>query len=302
MDINTYLETLGVWVVSTGLRIVLIFFLLALGLKATQLLSEKLIYFVTRRRRTPDSEFSKRAETLKRIIRKTLSAIIVCVGLMMILKQVGIDIGPVLAAAGVAGIAIAFGAQKLVEDVINGFFILMEDQVRVGDVVSLAGKGGLVESVDLRMIVLRDFDGTVHYVRNGQIGGVISNMTKDFSYAVFDVNVAYRENIEEVIHIMKEVDADLRANSKVKDNILAPIEISGLDKFADSSMIIKARIKAKPITQWDIAREFNHRLKKKFDEHNIEMPFPHRTIYFGQDKNGHAPALPVGIQNRGGKA
>lgn len=301
MNINAYLETLGIWVLGSGLRILIIFLLLTFALKTTPLLSDKFIYFATRSRKTPDAEFSKRVETLKGIIRKTLSAVTICIALMMILKQIGIDIGPVLAAAGVAGIAIAFGAQKLIEDVISGFFILIEDQVRVGDVVTLAGKSGLVESVDLRMIVLRDYEGTVHYIRNGQIGGVISNMTKDFSYAVFDISVAYRESIDEVIEIIKEIDEDLRTDSKIKGNLIGPLEIGGLDKFADSSIIIKARIKAKPTTQWDITREFNQRLKKKFDERNIEMPFPHRTIYFGQDKNGRAPVLPVGIQNPGNK-
>jgi small-conductance mechanosensitive channel len=148
----------------------------------------------------------------------------------------------------------------------------------------------------LRMVVLRDLAGNVHYVRNGQIQ-VVTNMTKEYGRYVFDIGVAYREDVDEVIEVVKEVDEDLRRDPKFRDDILEPIEILGLDQFADSAVIIKARTKTKPIMQWAVGREFNRRLKKKFDEKNIEIPFPHMTVYMGQDKEGKSPPLHV-VTNR----
>jgi len=185
----------------------------------------------------------------------------------------------------------------LVQDVINGFFILIDDSIRVGDVVDIAGSGGVVEKVNLRVTVLRDLAGNVHYVRNGQIG-VVTNMTKEFSHYVFDIGVAYRENVDEVMAVIREVDEDLRADKEFAEDILEPIEILGLDSFADSAVVIKARIKTRPIKQWRIGREFNRRLKKAFDEKNIEMPFPHMTVYMGQDKLKQAPPLHVSVDER----
>ena len=206
--------------------------------------------------------------------------------------QLDIPIGPVLASAGIVGVALGFGGQHLVKDVISGFFILLDDQVRVGDVVQIAGKGGLVESINLRMTILRDRAGNVHYVRNGEIN-VVTNMTKEYSRYVFDIGVAYREDVDEVIEVIKGVDENLRNDPQFKDDILEPIEILGLDQFADSAMIIKARTKTKPIRQWAVGREFNKRLKKMFDEKDIEIPFPHVTLYMGQDKDGQSPPLRV---------
>jgi small conductance mechanosensitive channel len=216
---------------------------------------------------------------------------------MMILEKLGIQIGPILAAAGVLGLAVGFGAQKLVEDVISGFFILLEDQIRVNDVVVISGTGGLVEKVNLRMVVLRDLAGNVHYIRNGSIG-TVTNMTKEYSRYVFDIGVAYREDTDEVVEVIKKVDEEMRADSGFKDLILEPIEILGVDKFADSAVIIKARTKTKPVQQWAVGREFNRRLKKKFDELGIEIPFPHTTLYMGQDKNGNSPALNVSVDGK----
>ncbi len=226
---------------------------------------------------------------------------IIVVAVLMVLKELGVDIGPVLAAAGVVGIAVGFGAQQLVKDIINGFFILLDDQIRVGDVVQIADKGGLVENVNLRMITLRDLAGNVHFVRNGEIT-VVTNMTKEYSRYVFDIGVAYRENVDEVIEVIKLVDETLRNDMAYKYDILEPIEILGLDKFGDSAIIIKARTKTKPIRQWAVGREFNRRLKMKFDELNIEIPFPHTTLYMGQDKDGSAPPMNLLIkqENQGG--
>jgi small conductance mechanosensitive channel len=223
--------------------------------------------------------------------------VVMIIAVIMILGEFGIQIGPILAAAGIVGVAIGFGSQYLVQDVISGFFILLQDQIRVGDVVIIGGKGGLVEKVSLKNTVLRDLSGNVHFIRNGTID-VVTNMTKDFSQYVFEIGVAYRENVDEVIEVAKAVDEDLRNDDEYKDDILEPLEVLGLDKFADSALIIKARTKTRPIKQWRVAREFNRRLKIAFDEKGIEIPFPHVTLYMGEDKKGGAPPMHVKLMGR----
>jgi len=223
--------------------------------------------------------------------------VILIVAAMIVLKELGVEIGPILAAAGIVGLAVGFGAQSLVKDVISGFFILLEDQIRVNDVVQVAGKGGLVERINLKTTILRDLAGNVHYVPNGQID-VVTNMTKEYSRYVFDIGVAYREDVDEVMEVIKEVDEELRNDPAFKDDILEPIEVLGLDQFADSALIIKARTTTKPIKQWYVGREFNRRLKRKFDERNIEIPFPHITLYMGQDKQGQSPPLHVAMEGK----
>lgn len=276
------------WLATEGLAILFTLFLAAIALRLSKTLASRLTTFLARGKR--DAESQKRADTLSGVIRWILRITIYVIAGMMILKKLGLEIGPIIAAAGIVGLAVGFGAQNLVQDVISGFFILLEDQVRVGDVVNLNDKGGLVERITLRMIVLRDLAGNVHYVRNGQIN-VITNMTKEYSNYVFDIGVAYRENTDDVIAAVKEVDEALRQDTAFKDDILAPLEVLGVDKFDSSAVIIKARIKTKPIQQWRIGREFNRRMKIKFDEYGIEIPFPHMTIYPGQDKQGNSPAF-----------
>ena len=155
---------------------------------------------------------------------------------------------------------------------------MLEGQIRVGDYVEIADKQGVVEKADIRMVRLRDLQGRVHYIRNAMID-VVTNYTREFSYYLFDIGVAYKENIAEVINVLKEIDEDFRKNSDVKQYILAPIEILGLDSFEDSAIIIKARIKTVPIKQWEVGRAFNLRIKEKFDELGIEIPFPQRTVH-----------------------
>jgi small-conductance mechanosensitive channel len=295
MDLTAILKEIGNWFFTTGLRIILILIVTLILMKAVRILTRRLTTVFTRQK--IDEESKKRASTLSSVVRHLLTVVILVVSLMTILGQLGVEIGPVLAAAGIVGLAVGFGAQNLVKDVINGFFILLEDQIRVGDVVQVAGKGGLVEKVNLKLTILRDLSGSVHYIPNGQID-VVTNMTKDFSHYVFDIGVAYREDIDEVIEVIKQVDEDLRKDPDFSEDILEPMEIFGLDKFADSAVIIKARIKTKPIKQWGVAREFNRRLKKKFDEKGIEIPFPHLTLYMGQDKEGKAAPMFVRMDKK----
>jgi small-conductance mechanosensitive channel len=290
MDFSVVLKEIGNWFVSTGLRIILIAVLTLILIKVVKVLSHRLVALFAKQQE--DVETIKRAKTLASVVRNLATVVIMVVAIITVLGQLGVQIGPVLAAAGIVGLAVGFGAQTLVKDVINGFFILLEDQIRVGDVVQVAGQGGVVEKVNLKMIVLRDLAGNVHYVPNGSID-LVTNMTKDYSRYVFDVGVAYREDVDEVIQIIREVDEKLRSDPDFGPDILEPMEILGLDQFADSAIVIKARTKTRPIQQWRVAREFNRRLKRRFDEKNIEIPFPHVTLYMGEDKQGQAAPMRV---------
>lgn len=295
MHFDALLHTTRAWLATKGLAIAVTIILALIALKATKALASRLS--ATLQRRTDDPEVQKRAETLSHMIQSVLSAAILIVAAITVMGELGIAIGPILTAAGIAGVAIGFGAQSLVKNVLSGFFILLEDQLRVGDVVEVAGKSGLVEKITLRMTVLRDLSGNVHYIPNGEIT-VVTNMTKEYSRYVFDIGVAYRENIDEVIEVIKQVDQDLRNDPDYRDDILEPIEILGLDKFADSAVIVRARTTTKPIQQWRVGREFNRRLKKVFDEKGIEIPFPHLTLYVGKDKQGQSPALNVEVAGK----
>ena len=292
MDVKALIETVSTWLVEHGLRILLVLILMFIFIKIAQAATGRFFRRLRKGRRETDEEFKKKADTLGSIAGSLLTLVIVIIAAITIMGELDIPIGPILASAGIVGVALGFGGQHLVKDVISGFFILLDDQIRVGDVVQIAGKGGLVEKINLRMTILRDLAGNVHYVRNGEIS-VVTNMTKEYSRYVFDVGVAYREDVDEVIDVIKEVDENLRNDPEFKNDILEPIEILGLDQFADSAIIIKARTKTKPIRQWAVGREFNKRLKKRFDEKDIEIPFPHVTLYMGQDKDGQAPPLHV---------
>ncbi len=292
IDFQGLYQMIFTWFVTSGVDILITLILVFIALKIAKIIGKRLLGLFQKNK---DDEFRKRAETLSSIIQIILSITIIALGLIMVIGELGIEIGPILATAGIFGLAIGFGAQNLVQDVISGFFLLLEDQVRVGDVVQVSGKGGVVERVTLRMIILRDLAGNVHFVRNGNID-VVTNMTKDYGRYVFEIGVAYRENVDEVIQVVREVDEDLRSDPEFTDNILEPIEILGLDRFDNSAVVIKARYKTKAIKQWGVGREFNRRLKIAFDAKDIEIPFPHLTLYAGEDKQGQAPPLRLKMQ------
>jgi small conductance mechanosensitive channel len=239
------------------------------------------------------AERGARFRTVLPLLRNALLVVLGVLVSLIVLSELGINIAPLLAGAGVVGLAIGFGSQKLVQDVITGVFILIEDTVAVGDVVTLDGHGGLVEAMSIRTIRLRDLEGNVHTVPFSQVGTVL-NRTKEFSYYLMDVGVAYREDVDEVIAVLRQLLEELREDATYGPNILEPLEVLGVDRFDDSAVIVRARIKTLPIKQWFVGREFNRRMKKRFDELGIEIPFPHRTLYFGVDKEGLAP--PVRVQ------
>ncbi len=277
---NIDIDTVVNWLITNGSRIAVIIIGSLLAIWIIRIIisrsKRKLVH--------PDKigvERAKRTETLARIVEATLRVVILTGAFLMVLKQVGIEIGPLLAGAGVVGLAIGFGAQSLVKDVIGGFFILFENHMNVGDVVKISGVAGLVESINLRVTVLRDLEGKVHIVPNGEIG-VVTNMTKEYSRAVLEIGVAYKENVDRVIEVLEEVGEGMQKDEAFGKLILEPLEVLGLDSFGDSSVNIKVRMKTRPIEQWNVAREFRKRVKTAFDEKGIEIPFPHRTIYIGE--------------------
>lgn len=240
--------------------------------------------------RADSAEEIRRIETLARVFRHTSTVAISLVAGMLVLSELGISIAPILGAAGVVGIAVGFGAQSLIKDYFNGFFMLLENQIRQGDVVEISGKGGLVEDVTLRYVCLRDYEGNVHYIPNGLIT-TVTNKSRGYAYAVIDVSIAYRENIDEVCEVMREVAGELRASEVIGAKILDDIDIAGVQDWADSAIVIRCRFKTVALEQWGVRREFLRRLKDAFDARGIEIPYPHLTIYAGQDKQGKAPAF-----------
>lgn len=232
-------------------------------------------------------EHKKRVETLLGIVTRVMQMAIWGLAIVLVLMQVGVDVAPIIAGAGVLGIAVGFGAQELVRDVVSGFFQLIENHVRKGDVAVINGTGGVVENIGLRTIVLRDLAGVVHVFQNGKIS-TLANMTKTWSAMVFDIGVAYKENVDRVIELMAELGEELRNDPKFGPKMLEPMEVLGVDAFQENAVVVKARIKTIPIEQWTVGREYRRRLKAAFDANRIEIPFS-RVLYFGD--NTSAPQL-----------
>ncbi|MGV8140164.1 MAG: mechanosensitive ion channel family protein [Mangrovibacterium sp.] len=281
-----WLQILVDWIVNQLPSVILLIILLIVSLRLVAFFINRMRDILQKRTLAhpdgPDLEAEKRLHTLMGIVRRGSFVIIWLVFIMIFLKKFNIDIAPIIAGAGIIGLAVGFGAQELVRDFISGFFILLENQIRMGDVVILNGTGGVVEDIQLRTVTLRDQSGTVHVFQNGKIN-TIANMTKGWSAMVFDIGVAYKENPTVVMKIMKEVSEEMRNNEEFKQKILEPMEIFGLDNFSDSALIIKGRIKTRPGDQWSIGREYRKRLKDAFDKNHIEIPFPTSTITWAED-------------------
>jgi small conductance mechanosensitive channel len=256
-------------------RVVLILVLAVVALRFIE-------YFIPRLRemiatRQGSAEDGQRIRTLSRVVRYVLSVAAWVITALLILGEFGVSIAPILGAAGVVGIAIGFGAQSLVKDYFTGFFLLLENQIRLGDVVNAGGKGGLVEELTLRYLRLRDYDGNVHFIPNGTIT-VVTNMSLGFAFAVIDAGVAYGEDVENVIRVMRSVGEAVRKDALFAPKILDDLEIAGVDKWGDSSVVIRCRFRVAPLEQWNVRREYLHRLKQAFDREGIEIPFPHLKI------------------------
>ncbi len=271
----------------------ILIFILVVFILTRRLLSFsfKKINAVARRRVEADesidsSEAVKRVDTITGILHGVLNIFLWSIFVLIILSKFNINIAPILASAGILGLAVGFGAQELVRDFISGFFILLEDQLRTGDMAIINNTTGIVEKIELRTVTLRDPSGVVHIFQNGKINS-LSNMTKEWSAIVLEIGVAYKEDVDHVIEIMKEVGAEMRA-SRMGNLMLDDVEVWGLDSFADSAVVIKMVIKTRPMQQWRLKREYQRRLKIRFDAEGIEIPFPHVTFYTG-DKSKPLP-------------
>lgn len=256
-------------------KIIVELFLFFAALKIANILINKIMKKIILK--LDDMESKKQYNTLRLILISIMDTVVFLFFGTNILQDLGIDMKPILATAGVLGIAVGFGAQRFVQDVIAGLNILLTGQIRVGDVVRVQGVSGTVERVTLTIVMLRSYEGCVHYVRNGLID-IITNQTRSFSYAVLDISVAYKENISHVMDVLKQTGDELKNDIKFKDMILDNIEVLGLDSFDDSSILIKCRIKTYPQYQWEVKREFNLRIKEKFDSLGIEIPFPQVVV------------------------
>lgn len=296
MDLNAqFVDQLGAWsglsqtLLRIGVILVIAWIMLGLSRKLIPMLRKQL------QKHTDDPEQHKRLETLGRVFRYIAAVVIDLVTVMLVLSELGISIAPILASAGIVGLAVGFGAQSLVKDYFSGLFMLLENQIHQGDVVEVAGLGGLVEEVTLRYIRLRDYEGSVHFIPNGTVT-TVTNRSRGHAYALVDIGVAYRENIEAVFDVIREVAAEIRADETLGPLILDDLDLAGVDAWADSAVTIRFRIKVQPLQQWTVKRAFLLRLKKAFDRLGIEIPFPHLTLYPGQARDGSAPPLHLTIQ------
>lgn len=293
------LTILSKWtlVAAPGLRIVLIL----LMAWAANLFSHRLIRGVRLyvSRSMQEAEEANRIATIGQVLRYVTSVVITLLAGILILGEMGISVAPILGAAGVAGVAFGFGAQSLVKDYFNGFFFLLENQIRQGDMVEVGGKTGVVEEVTLRYVRLRDYGGNVHFVPNGVIT-TVTNMTKEFSFAVVDVGVAYRENLDEAMSVMRAVGEGMRADPVFGPKIRESVEMAGVENWADSAVVLRCRFKVVPMEQANVRREFLRRLKSEFEARRIEIPFPHITVYAGEPKEGEPAPFRLKMDKAGG--
>ena len=273
----------GKWAWDRAWRIAIIVIVIwTANRAATHLMAPLVKRLLTRRADAAEhlEEVEKRARTLEGVLAKTVSVFLVTIAVFMILAELGINIAPLLAGAGVVGIAIGFGAQSLVRDIISGIFILLEDQYRVGDVARVAGVAGLVEDINLRRTTLRDLDFIQHIIPNGEIR-VASNFTKEKSRVNINISVAYKEDLDRVMEVIARVGQEMSDDPEYGPLITDPLKPLRVDAFEDSGIAIKVLGETKPIQQWTVAGEFRRRIKRAFDEEGIEIPFPHRTLYWG---------------------
>ncbi len=222
-----------------------------------------------------------RKETLANVVQSTLKGLVVTLGVLLALANLGIDVGALIAGAGIAGLAVSFAAQNLVRDVINGFFILLEDQYGVGDIIKVGDLAGGVERMNLRLTVLRDLEGKVHFIPNGQINRV-TVMSRDWARAVVDVGVAYKEDVDRVLEVVRDEAARFYEDPEWRDRFTEPPQVLGVDRLGDNAVVIRTLFTTRAKEQWGVGREFNRRIKKRLDAEGIEIPFPQRTLWFGE--------------------
>jgi len=274
-----WVNSLLPWFLSSGLKIVFIAIAALVLNKVVSKVIDKAIRIavVSHHYTSKDAEI-KRENTLIQIFTVTFRTLLFIVAGLMILKEFGIDIAPMIAAAGIAGLALGFGGQYLIRDIITGLFIILENQYRIGDVVNIDGLGGSVEEITLRKTMLRDMNGTVHHIPHGEIKRV-SNLSKDFARVNMDIGVAYDSDLEQVITVINDTGRLLADDPQWSDAFIKPIQFLRVDSFADSAIIVKALGETKVLRQWEVAGEFRKRLKKAFDQQGIVIPFPQADVH-----------------------
>ena len=284
-------STVTDWLLSHGVRILIILIISAALYFALRKLVPHFLHLTIKKRKRgkkAEEELEKRIKTLSRVFVFTGLVLIVAVAAFMILAELGINITPLLAGFGIAGIAIGFGAQYLIRDIIGGLFVILENQYNVGDVVRMAGIAGIVEEINLRRTVLRDLDGIVHFIPNGE-SGVASNFTREWSRVNLNISVAYGEDLDHAISVINRVCAEMAEEPYWKGLILKIPEVLRVDNLGDSGIDIKILGDTKPIRQWETMGEIRKRIKKAFDEEGIEIPWPHTKVYFGSPPPPRAP-------------
>jgi small conductance mechanosensitive channel len=260
-------------------------------------ISRAVTEYLVQPRTTPQgiiNQPNRKFRTMVPLIHTLLKFGVVFGAIIVVLQQLNVAIGPILTGVGILGLAVGFASQSLIKDVINGLFILFEDSLSVGDIVTLRGISGEVEKVTLRAVTIRDLNGNVHVIPNSTLD-LITNMTKVFSRQVVDVGIAYREDVDSVIEILNELSEELQNDPTYGWDMMRPLEIMGVHDFADSAVIIRTRLWTLPGKQWRLSREFRRRLKKAFDERDVEIPFPHRTIYWGVPKESPQPPMHIAL-------
>ncbi|HXZ54741.1 MAG TPA: mechanosensitive ion channel family protein [Burkholderiales bacterium] len=279
-------------VVAAGLHVALV---LVLAWLAWKLCSRLLL--AGRKRlvvRAASPDVTNRIETTSQVLRYATAAVIVIVATMLVLDQLGVSIAPLVATAGVLSVAVGFGLQSLMKDYFAGIVLLIEDQIRMGDVIEAGGKAGLVEQMTLRYVRVRDYDGNVHFIPNGLIT-TVTNLSREYAYVVIDAGIAYGADIDRAFGVMREVAAAMRRDSAFSSRIREDLEVAGVERWEDSAVVLRARLKVNPLQQWAVKREFLRRLKYAFDKAGIEIPYPHLKVYAG---SGHAPEEIPGPQSR----
>jgi len=265
------------WLRTNGLRIVAILTASLLLIRLLRAVSDKIPRLMPAEEGPTITEREKRTRTVASLVRTVGTSLVLLIAAMMLFREIGMDITPLLAGAGVAGLAVGFGAQSLIKDIIAGFFILMEDQFHVGDVIQAAGVSGQVEKMNLRMTIVRDLNGAVHFIPNGEIK-VATNLTKEWSRAVLEVGVSYEEDVDRVSHVLAEIGQSLADDETFGKLVLEPPQVLGVEALADSQVTIRILAKTLPLKQWEVAREFRRRIKVRFDREGIQIPYPHRVV------------------------
>lgn len=290
-------KTIFSWLTTSGIKVIGILITLVILSQMSRWIVKWLERFIPEKDPLQAVEAKKRAQTLGNILRHALLIVITFIAVLTILGELGIQLGPLLATAGIGAVALGFGAQSLVKDVISGFFIILENQYRIGDAIDVAGVSGLVESVSLRKTVLRDLEGRVHTIPNGEIK-VVTNLSKEWSRAVVDIGISYREDIDQIITLLSEIGKELAEEEPYKSAILEPMQILGVEQFKESEIIIRMIVKTVPLKQWEVSRELRRRIKNRFDEKGIQIPFPHRLLFWG-DKEKKSQELKVKNEESG---